>query len=42
MQLTNDVMAKDLEVSRRVLIAKAKVARDDANSRCVHVENLLQ
>ena len=44
MRLTRDVMVEDPGVSRRGLVArtKAKVARDDANSRRKHVENLPQ
>ena len=44
MRLTRDVMVEDPGVSRRGLVArtKAKVARDDTNSRREHVENLPQ
>ena len=42
MRLTCDVMVEDLGVSRRGLVArtKAKITRDDANSRREHVESL--
>ena len=41
MRLTQDVMVEDPGVSRRGLV-EAKVARDDVNSKCEHVENLPQ
>ena len=44
MRLTRDVMVEDPGVSRSGLVArtKAKVTRDDANSRCEHEESLPQ
>ena len=44
MRLARDVVVEDSGVNKKGVVArmKAKVARDDANSRCEHVENLLQ